>query len=98
MSDRPLSAPALPSADLSRCADPVPKIFTPEDIPRWLDSEAYHLVYTLITRLNIAVHSKTVQEPCSESKVILHLFLHFLIHADVAILSLYSRSYAISIA
>ena len=67
---------ALPLVtDLSRCANAVPKIFTQEDIPRWLASEAYRLLHTFITRLNAAVHGKTIHEPCVESNVILHLFL-----------------------
>lgn len=62
---------ALPLVtDLSRCANAVPKIFTQEDIPRWLASEAYRLLHTFITRLNAAVHGKTIHEPCVESNAV----------------------------
>lgn len=66
----PSPPPSLPLiTDLSHCAPPVRKIFTDQDIPNWLDSEAYDYIETLILRLSAAVEGKTVEDTCVESEV-----------------------------
>ncbi|KAK4690835.1 hypothetical protein P7C70_g9481, partial [Phenoliferia sp. Uapishka_3] len=49
---------------------PRKKIFTQEDIPNWLDSEAYYQIELFIARLSVAVDGKRVEDECHESAAV----------------------------
>lgn len=44
--------------DFSKCHEPVKRIFTADDIPAWLQSEAYHRIMTVLVRGNMAVRGR----------------------------------------
>lgn len=44
--------------DFSACQEPVKRIFTADDIPAWLQSEAYARIMTVLVRCNMAVRGR----------------------------------------
>ncbi|GAA5889620.1 hypothetical protein JCM5296_002413 [Sporobolomyces johnsonii] len=67
----PLPLVAISTASSSTSASqPRRKIFTEQDIPAWLESEAYDYIETLIARLAHAVERKKLEDECVESEAV----------------------------
>jgi hypothetical protein len=47
--------------DFDKCHEPVKKVFTADDIPAWLESEAYARLMTVLVRCNTAIKGKGKQ-------------------------------------
>lgn len=62
--------------DFANCHEPVKKVFTAEDIPAWLESEAYARLMTVLVRCNLAIKGKQVDRGDSrvQSEVSLRQF------------------------
>ncbi|GAA5970447.1 hypothetical protein JCM21900_003748 [Sporobolomyces salmonicolor] len=65
----PLLAISTASSSAST-SQPRRKIFTEQDIPAWLQSEAYDYIETLIARLGRAVERKKLEDECVESEAV----------------------------
>lgn len=48
------------------CTEPVKRIFTADDIPAWLQSEAFARLSNIIARLNSAIRGKRIDQGDSE--------------------------------
>lgn len=44
--------------DFENCHEPVKKVLTADDIPAWLESEAYSRLMTVLVRCNLAIKGK----------------------------------------
>ncbi|GAA5858972.1 hypothetical protein JCM1840_006641 [Sporobolomyces johnsonii] len=66
----PLPLLAISTASSTSTSQPRRKIFTEQDIPAWLQSEAYDYIETLIARLAHAVERKKLEDECVESEAV----------------------------